>query len=200
MPLGQFGAFQIIPGDVRGLWVIRPDFTDEKVLFGCGTFCVARTPIPMADPASAAKFVLGRSLACCSELNKSPLLMQIHISSQLRSPAAAAPPHVALAALQCGCSMGDDAPVCDWAPSNPVGPRGNVGCRPRFWRLIARGKAASVPNQPVIDATCTRRRRAISAFMHMKTRFAPFDLQAAVLVAAGCAVACCNGQGKARGV
>ena len=84
--------------------------------------------------------------------------------------------------------------------SNPVGPRGNVGCRPRFWRLIARGKAASVPNQPVIDATCTRRRRAISAFMHMKTRFAPFDLQAAVLVAAGCAVACCNGQGKARGV
>ena len=100
MPLGQFGAFQIIPGDVRGLWVIRPDFTDEKVLFGCGTFCVARTPIPMADPASAAKFVLGRSLACCSELNKSPLLMQIHISSQLRSPAAAAPPHVALAALQ----------------------------------------------------------------------------------------------------
>ena len=96
--------------------------------------------------------------------------------------------------------MGDDAPVCDWAPSNPVGPRGNVGCRPRFWRLIARGKAASVPNQPVIDATCTRRRRAISAFMHMKTRFAPFDLQAAVLVAAGCAVACCNGQGKTHGV
>ena len=77
-----------------------PRFHRRKVLFGCGTFCVARTPIPMADPASAAKFVLGRSLACCSELNKSPLLMQIHISSQLRSPAAAAPPHVALAALQ----------------------------------------------------------------------------------------------------
>ena len=103
------------------------------------------------------------------------------------------PPH-------CSCSMGDDAPVCDWAPSNPVGPRGNVGCRPRFWRLIARGKAASVPNQPVIDDTCTRRRRAISAFMHMKTRVAPFDLQAAVLVAADRAMARCNDHGKARAV
>ena len=82
------------------LWLIRPDFTDRKVLFGCATFNIARTPILMADSGSTAKFALGPSLACRSERINARFVTPSPISSPPRSLAAAAPPHVAPAALQ----------------------------------------------------------------------------------------------------
>ena len=98
--LGATGGVPNQPGDVRGLWIIRPDLTDRKVLFGCATFNVARTPILMADSGSTAKFALGPSLACRSERINARFVTPSPISSPPRSLAAAAPPHVAPAALQ----------------------------------------------------------------------------------------------------